>query len=181
MQQKEVWKSITGYEGLYEVSNLGHVRSVATGKIKGVSRGTGGHLKVNLSKNGQRKLLFIHRLVCTAFVKEIPTDHVVHHIDGDPTNNRLENLEIMEKSKHTAMHMMGRQHTLGHKRSREAIESHRAKVSKPVAQLTLKDELIAIYPSAREAKRQTGVDDGSISRCCNCKMYRAGKYHWKYV
>lgn len=179
--QKEIWKAIQGYEGLYEISNLGSIKSCKTNKIKVCSQNQFGHLKVLLFKRGINKVYYVHRLVYMTFVGNIPNGFVVHHKDGNHLNNELSNLEVMEKGKHTSNHMMGRQHTLGKKRSKEAIESHRAKVSKPVAQYTLDDVLIKTYPSTKEAERQTGIDSGSISRCCNGVLHKSGGYHWKYI
>lgn len=181
MQQKEVWKPVKGFEEKYLVSNLGGVKDIVANKNVYVLKNQTGHEKVFLTIRGKRKMFYIHRLVYETFVGEIPHGYVVHHKDNNPKNNSVLNLEIMQRGKHTSAHMKGRQHTLGKKRSKNAIESHRKKVSKPVAQMTLQDEVIKIFPSTKEASRQTGVDSGCISRCCNCKLYSAGKYHWKYL
>lgn len=177
IMQTEIWKPVRGYEGLYEVSNLGGVKSHNTKKQMGVSKNKYGHLKVGFWKNGKNKLFLIHRLVYQTFVGEIPSGYDIHHVDGNPRNNNVSNLQAIDHRKHISNHMMGRQHTLGKKRSKEAIESHRAKVSKPVAQYTLDDVLIKTYPSTKEAERQTGIDSGSISRCCNGVLHKSGGYH----
>ena len=126
-------------------------------------------------------MLYVHRIVYEAFVGEIPDGYDIHHKDGNPINNMLSNLESVQHSGHISKHMIGQKHTLGKKRSIEAIEKQRVKVSKPVAQLTLDDVLITTYPSVAEAERCTGIDDSSISRCCNGKLYKSGGYHWMYI
>lgn len=102
-----IWKPIKNYEGLYEVSNTGLVRSVerdVIGKngikqhfksriLKGNSLQKG-HLQVQLRKDGIRKVKLIHRLVAEAFLDEFTEDCVIDHIDGKPSNNNISNLRI---------------------------------------------------------------------------------------
>lgn len=89
----ERWKPVVGYEGLYEVSDHGRVRS---GKLKGRTlklwANTGGHLRVPLYRDGQMSMRYIHRLVLEAFRGSCPPGHEACHYDDDPSNNRLENL-----------------------------------------------------------------------------------------
>lgn len=95
----EQWKAIKGYEGLYQVSNTGKVRSLnykCSGKIKELSPGDNGlgYLQVNLYKEGKCKRFKVHRLVVQAFIGEIPKGLVVNHKDENPQNNNVDNLEI---------------------------------------------------------------------------------------
>lgn len=95
---KEEWKPITGYEGFYEVSNLGNVRSVKRNTTKGkLLKGNpdkDGYLKVCLSKHNIRTTKPIHRLVATEFVeRKEETDIVVNHKNENKQDNRSENLE----------------------------------------------------------------------------------------
>ncbi len=107
---EEEFKSVKGYEGLYEVSNLGRVKSLSrTMRSKGDSvrrveerilKGTldsAGYYSVNLSKNGTAKVRKIHQLVTIAFLGHAPSGHeiVVDHINNDKTNNRLDNLQLV--------------------------------------------------------------------------------------
>lgn len=100
----EIWKDVIEYEGLYQVSNLGRVKSLNykhTGKeriLKSI-RNKDGYWKVALYKNGKRKTLSVHRLVVTAFIEPIPKGLVVNHIDENPANNCVENLEICTHKK----------------------------------------------------------------------------------
>ena len=103
---KEVWKLIQGYGGLYEVSDLGNVRSLdrkvetSNGQVR---KYRGKELAKNLDKDGypramlyskgKSSIFFIHRLVLEAFVGECPEGMKAKHLDGDPANNRLSNLK----------------------------------------------------------------------------------------
>lgn len=98
----EIWKPVCGYEGLYEVSNFGRVKSlkgwngkhyIEREKILKQGFTTTGYKRVDLVKNKQRKTLKVHRLVITAFQGEDKERQIVNHIDGNPINNKLENLE----------------------------------------------------------------------------------------
>jgi hypothetical protein len=89
----ENWKAVVGFEGLYEVSDHGRIRSVKTGRIKAYTR----HIYdtrpfMNLWKNGKQKIMRPHTLVLTAFVGPRPQGMECCHNNGDPWDNRLENL-----------------------------------------------------------------------------------------
>ena len=98
----EIWKSIKDYEGLYEVSNLGRVKSLGNNKERkekflkhGVDKT--GYYRVGLSKNNIAKTHKVHQLVAMAFLNHIPCGHkiVVDHINDDPLDNRVDNLQVV--------------------------------------------------------------------------------------
>jgi len=92
----EIWKPVVGYETAYEVSNLGRVRS-SRGVLK-LCRHPSGHLHVSLSSHGVRVTAKVHRLVLTAFVGAAPANTEARHLDGDPTNNQLNNIVWASRS-----------------------------------------------------------------------------------
>lgn len=94
--QKEVWKDVKDYEGIYQVSNLGNVKRVNKKLLNGVES-VGGYLRVHLSKNGIAKKRTVHQLVAVAFLGHNPCgmELVVNHINFNKKDNRLTNLEIV--------------------------------------------------------------------------------------
>lgn len=105
---KEEWKDIVGYEGLYQVSDLGNVRNIVTNKMLSAVKITNGYLAVRLSKRGESKLFVVHRLVLETFkpredmrLKTKNGSYVVQvdHINNIKSDNRLENLQWLTGSK----------------------------------------------------------------------------------
>lgn len=110
----EVWKEVKGFEGFYEVSNLGRVRSVKRtvlykdGRIFKYEsvllkeiKDPNGYLRVGFNKNGKKSIHRIHRLVAENFISNNSSDKEVNHIDGMKENNRLDNLEWVTSSENT--------------------------------------------------------------------------------
>lgn len=173
---KEIWKDITGYEGLYQVSDQGRVKSLerkdCLGRIvkERILKSTptnNGYLLVALCDGGKPKTLTVHRLVCQAFHKNPEDKPEVNHIDEDKTNNNAVNLEWCT-----------REENINHgSRNERAGKSG----SKPVAQYSLDGELIKIWPSLTEVERQTGFCNSAISEAANGKRKQAYNFVWKYV
>lgn len=96
----EIWKDVVGYEGLYQVSNLGKVKSLGHGnsnnskcRVMAMNLNYKKYLQLNLYKNGKLKSVRVHRLVATAFIENIFNLQYINHINGIKTDNRVENLE----------------------------------------------------------------------------------------
>lgn len=192
---EEVWRDIKDYEGLYQVSNLGRVKSLERyvkfndGRITHYKehilkqgKGTKGYLMVVLHKNGVGKTLKVHRLVAMAFpdlvdwteeAKGKPFEILqVNHKDELVTNNCVDNLEwcTNDYNTHYGTH---------YERISNSLTNH-PKKSKPVKQYTMDMGFVAEYPSIAEASRQSGIQQNSISLCCQGKLKSAGGYIWKY-
>lgn len=175
---KEIWKDIKGYEGLYQVSNIGNVKSLnyhrsGEEKIRKPKVGIDGYLRVNLSKNGKCKTLLIHRLVLRTFNPVENMDKLeVNHKDENSQNNNLDNLEWCNRSYNI---------NYGTRTQRFAQSK-----SIPIVQLdTSTNKVVNVYCSAMEADRQ-GFDHGNISNCCKNKFHRKGNniykgYKWQYM
>lgn len=110
MINREVWKSVVGYEGIYEISNFGNVRSLPRlikrkggdyfdkGCVLAKSKTTTGYWKVELSVSGKRRSCKVHRLVAAAFINNPDNKPMVNHMDGNPLNNHVDNLEWCTQS-----------------------------------------------------------------------------------
>ena len=174
----EIWKDIKGYEGKYQVSNLGRVKSLAKrrqthdpeGILKARPR-TGNYLCVHLSTGHKFKNKTIHRLVAEAFVSNPNGYTEVNHIDEDKTNNRADNLEWCSR-----IHNMN----AGTVKERIRNTQLNGAQSRPIDQYTLEGEFVAHYPSLSEAKRQHGYGQINIRRCIIGETKHAYGYLWKY-
>jgi hypothetical protein len=106
--KKEIWKDIIGYEGLYQVSNLGRVKSLGNDKSKKekilkIRIGTKGYFIANIRKDKKSKAIDVHQLVAIAFLNHTPCGFklVVNHIDFNKQNNNVDNLEIITHRENT--------------------------------------------------------------------------------
>lgn len=89
----EEWRAVPGYEGLYEVSDIGNVRNVRRNKLLRLTKTNNGYIQVSLFKNGIKTGLKVHRLVAQAFLPNPDNLPMINHKDENKTNNRVENLE----------------------------------------------------------------------------------------
>ena len=190
----ELWKDIQGYEGLYQVSNLGRVRSLShattynrngtkvtcphDGKILTPIKRRHGYLSVMLYGNGGHttrnfKQFSIHRLVADAFIENPNGYDEVNHLDECKDNNRADNLEWCNR-----IHNVN--YGTGQKRRAENTINLPSK-SKRVVQRTLSGGFVAEWPSMAEIERQTGYSKGLICICCQQKRKSAYGYSWSYA
>lgn len=104
----EIWKDVIGYEGLYQVSNLGNVKRI--GSFRGVNKkylnnynlipmdNGKGYLRIKLTKNNKSKRIMLHRIIAEAFLENIYNKPFINHINSNRKDNRLENLEWCTQS-----------------------------------------------------------------------------------
>lgn len=156
---EEIWKDIAWYEGFYQISSYGRVKSLNykhTGKEKILRPGKSkrGYLFVILYKEGKGKLVLIHRLVAQSFIPNQENLPQINHKDEIKTNNCVENLEWCTC-----------QYNIDYSKSKKVlcIETNQ------------------VYKSIHEIERETGICYQNVFKCCIGKRKTAGGYHWKYV
>lgn len=184
----EEWKDIEGYEGLYQVSNLGRVKSLA----RYVKHYKGGllllrerilttiavrdYLNVNLYKEGKIKMFKVHRLVAQAFIENPDNLPQVNHKNECKWDNAVWNLEWCTSDYNLKY---GTRLEKAIKKSAKTQQlTHPTR--KSVLQYTKDNQFVTEYMSMKEAERQTGINYSSISKCCLGKGLTAGGYIWKF-
>ena len=178
----EIWKDIEGYEGLYQVSNEGRVKSLNyrhTGEeqmLKPANNGWG-YLQVNLWKNSKHKMYRVHRLVANAFLPNPDKLPQVNHKDECKTNNCVENLEYC-----TAKYNVN----YGTYKARISETMTNGKLSIPVDMFSNQGVFIRQFPSVSEAMRwlQTNASPKAsvshITQCCKNQRNTAYGFKWQY-
>lgn len=164
----EIWKDINDYIGLYQVSNLGKVKSLKWGKerILKLKKNKDGYLIVCLYKNNKKYWKKVHRLIAETFIPNPNNLPQVNHINEDKTDNRVENLEYCD-CKYNCNY--------GTRNQRRAKTQ-----SKTIIQYDLKGNYITEYDSLNEINRQLGFSIGNISDCCNGKHKQVYGSIWRY-
>lgn len=164
MSEVETFVKIEGFEN-YEVSNLGKVRNMKSGRILKPYLNNYGYLKHCLSEHNKKKYIFLHRIIAIAFIDNPEEKPCVNHIDENKLNNDLSNLEwctVKENNIHGT-------------RTKRAAEKH----FKKVIQLDLNDNVLNEFESIKQAEQKIGALARNISSCCNGKRKSAGGYKWR--
>ena len=183
---EEIWKDIEGFEGLYQVSTLGRVRSLDRYYTATHSRAIGtpvrykkkgvilkltlnkrlGYVYISLKVNGNVFTKSVHRLVGKAFVDGYFEGADINHKNEDKTDNRAENLEWCTRQYNLTYNGLSK---------RVGISQ-----GKPVEQMTLDGKVIAAFPTIGEAGRATGLAVTHISESCHSNKKTCGGYRWKF-
>lgn len=176
----EIWRPVKGYEGLYEVSNKGRIRSLDRiaifkdgrsrkyyGKVLEIKTvNNSGYLTVGLHNNGKQKTLLVHRVVAEAFIDNPNRYPEVNHIDQDKLNNRIENLEW-------CTHIKNVNHG-------DEIERGAAKQRRNFRQLDMDGNLIRVWSGFKKMERETGFQRKSVYDCCIGKRDSYKGFRWEY-
>lgn len=194
----ETWKSIAGYEGLYEVSNRGQVRSVVrTSKRNGnttktvqstvlrIQQQSNGYLKVSLCKDGKARDFRVHRLVASAFIPNPDNLPEVNHLNEDKSDNRVENL-CWSSHRDNIMHGTQLKRGVANRNQRGELNGMFGRkgalspVAKRVIQSDSNGKVVAEYSSIREAAKAIGRTPGSITNAIVGRTSNCAGYTWKY-
>lgn len=190
----EIWKDIEGYEGLYQISNLGRVKALSVTtkfgerikvypeRLKSTNANKMGYPSVMLSKNGKDKLCTLHRLLAKAFIPNPENKPEIDHINRDRSDFRLENLRWVTHKENYRLN----EHTL-RKMSESRIKAlangaktiaYEKRFKIAVDQFDLDGNYIATFPSMNAASKVARAD--AIGYVCKGLRKQAGGYLWKY-
>lgn len=169
----EIWKDIDGYEGLYQVSNFGRIKSLQKWKrascpdeyILKPNKNNSGYYQVMLYNHTSRKKLLVHRLVAKAFVSNPDNLPHINHIDENKTNNHSDNLEWCTPKYNNCY---------GTAKFRQMLTT-----GKPVEQRLINGQLLATYVTTSIAEQITGISRKEISACTRGDIASAGGFIWK--
>ena len=188
---KEVWKDVKGYEGIYEVSNFGNLKSFyakvgCNGEYTRSIKGSllrkrycpNGYIQYVLCRDGNKKYVYAHRLVAQAFIENNKEElNQINHKDENKHNNHVDNLEWCTQYYNN---------TYGTKIERQVksinYEEVGRKQSIPVNQYLKDGTFIKKWSSITQVKRELNISRGDISCCCrNIKLKTAGGFKWEYA
>ena len=175
---KEIWKDIKGYEGSYQVSNLGNIRNLnfhREGKtlLLKPTINNRGYKRVWLYKNSKNEAYLVHRLVAIAFIPNPNNYTVINHKDENPSNNCVDNLEWC--TQHYNMNYGSVKEKIS--KAKKGKSSHN---NKPILQFDLQGNFIKRWESASEAKKTLNIPGANIGRCCTGERKSASGFIWKH-
>jgi hypothetical protein len=185
----ENWKSVSGYEGMYEVSDCGRVRGVdrevhckngdvqaRKARILKQKADRQGYYIVCLCKCGKLQFMRVHRLVGYAFIENPENKPEINHIDENTQNNCVTNLEWCTRKENVNW-------GTGHQRGvmNTNFKAFAQRLSKKTAQLSLDGKVLKVWDSLHAICRETGYKAGHISECCHGKKKSRYGYRWSFV
>lgn len=183
---QEIWKDIKGYEGIYQISNLGRVKNKLTEEIKKQSDNGNGYKNVNLWNKNKGQTFYIHRLVAEAFIENTLNKPEVHHIDSDRSNNDVKNLAWVTTKENNNLGKRIERLT-SNKRWIETRSTSMAKAREKSIVINsyktkfTKGELVKVFDSLAQGARELGLDKGNCTRVANGKQKHTHGYKVEYV
>ena len=182
----EEWRPVVGYEGLYEVSDWGNVRSVDRyvnskagskamlhGKMLKQYTDKDGYQRIGLHKDVISKTVGVHRLVAEAFIPNPNNLPVIDHINGNRQDNRVENLRwFTVKLNNSTQQAKEKKSLAAFKRTDNKVK---------IRQSSIDGEHIKDYNSSMDIQRELGFERAAIIRCCRGKQHTSYGYKWDYM
>lgn len=170
MFKKEIWKDIVGFEGLYQISNYGNIKSfVKNNKGKPMKqRILRNYMSIGLTKNKKQYTFFVHRLVAETFIPNPNNFPCVNHIDGDKLNNSINNLEWVtysENSKHS-IYILDNKKPPKHKGENNHFSKHN---EKEIEELRKKRKM---GYTLKQLANEYNYTIGHICNICNYKSWK---------
>lgn len=189
---EEVWKDIKGYEGFYQVSSLGNVRSLNwgnTGEIRNLylKPHNKGYLQVELSFAKKKKMYTVHRLVAETFIDNPNNYPCVNHKDENKKNNAISNLEWCTHKQNNEYSLKLHPERLelfchsSRNRNKESKKGIANKRFKSIVQMDKNGETIRYWPNLISIKSEMKWNEWSIQECCEGKRNTAYGYKWHYA
>ena len=190
----EEWKLIKNYEGLYEVSNLGRIRSldklvkgrkgteyIKKGKILKQIKHVNGYMKIGLTKDGKRKTFLVHRLVAEAFISNPENKPYIDHINTIKDDNRVENLRwaTASENQYNELTTIKKKEYKGEKCYWYGKSGEDNPRSKKVVQFNLDGSIVKIWDSASQTE-EFGFLLSKVTACCRKERKTHKKYKWMY-
>jgi len=193
----EEWKDILGYEGKYQISSFGRIKSLSRIRDTKVKEGkksyytkvplrervltpiikTTGYVQNTLCKNMTTEIVSTHRVVAEHFIGNPLNKPQINHIDGNSSNNNINNLEWCTQSEN----MKHSYRVLGNVVWSKGMYGKGTSTAKPVLQKTLKGKVIKRWDCGLDAVREGGFESSGISRCCQGKRNTHKNYTWEYA
>lgn len=185
---EEIWRDIEGYEGLYQISTNGRVKSLARiihrssqdmnikEKIKDQLIGTTGYYYVGLSNYGKGKSCKINRLVCNEFLRNPLNKKCTNHIDGNKLNNNLSNFEWATHGENNS-HAYRIGLKISHLKGKFGAD---CKKSKNIIQFDMNGNFIKMFHGGQEAARYLGLRQSNISAAAIGISNSCGGFKWMY-
>ena len=183
---EEIWKDVKGFKGVYQISNLGRLKSFkkeVTGKILSNTNKKGDYFSVVLRKGDRVKHTRVHRLVAEAFIPNPENFPQIHHKDGNKQNNCADNLEWVSTKEHHFITQQENPNTIA-----GLVNYNKFVRPKKIHQYSLDGEFLAEYNNVREAHSKTGVCARNIHQVAAKTPFnqagnirkQAGGYIWRY-
>jgi len=194
----EVWKDVEGYEGLYQISNLGQVKSLDKQisspnggilfypeRIMAQRKGNSGYFQVILRKDGTRKNCTVHRLVALAFIPKNSENLVVNHKDENKENNCANNLEWITQGENLEYNGLRKKNIARTdyiaRTNKTDYASMGEKRKIPINQFDRLGNFLRSWNSAKDAAAKLGKSRGTITNCCKGNLNSAYGYVWRYA